>query len=113
MSSPLVADALVVVALTSFYAGLARDFGATAELLDRRLSVGLSLGGYVAGGVGALLAVATVAVEVSTAGPGLLGVAATAVGLGLLFAVVLALCARAGVAVYAVLLRAGFGLSRG
>ncbi|WP_135852029.1 hypothetical protein [Halorussus salinus] len=113
MSSPLVADALVVVALVGFYAGLARDLGATADIVDPRLGLGLSLGGYVAGGVGVLLAVATVAVEASTAGAGLLGAAATAVGLGLLFAVVLALCVRFGVAVYAVLLRAGFVLSRG
>ncbi|UPV98893.1 hypothetical protein M0R88_10150 [Halorussus gelatinilyticus] len=112
MSSPLVADALVVVALFGFYAGLAWDLGATTEVIDPRLGLGLSLGGYVSGGVGVLLAVATVAVEASTAGPDAVAVAAIVAGLGPLFAVVFGLCVRLGIAVYAVLLRIGFRLSR-
>lgn len=111
MVSSLTADAVVVVALVGFYGGLARDLGATAEFLDPRLGLGLSLGVYVAGGVAALLALATVAAEgartadASTA-------AATAVGLGLLFTVTFGLFFRLGIAVYAVLLRVGLRFPR-
>lgn len=112
MVSSLLADALVVVALVGFYGGLARDLGATAEFLDPRLGLGLSLGAYVAGGVGGLLALATVAVEVSQATEATTA-AATALGLGLLFVVVFGLFFRFGIAVYAVLLRVGLNLPRG
>ncbi|PSQ49864.1 hypothetical protein BRD15_02770 [Halobacteriales archaeon SW_6_65_15] len=111
MVSSLLTDALVVVGLVGFYGGLARDLGATAEFLDPRLGLGLSLGAYVAGGVGALLALATVVVEASEA-TGTVTVVATAVGLGLLFAVTFGLCFRLGIAVYAVLLRVGLNLPR-
>ncbi|UPV72864.1 hypothetical protein M0R89_09910 [Halorussus limi] len=113
MISALVADALVVVALAGFYAGLAHDLGATAEFLDPRLGLGLSLAAYVAGGVGALLALATVAAEVSPLRSDPAGATATAVGLGLLFAVAFGLCFRLGIALYAILLRVGFRLPRG
>jgi len=110
MVSTLTANAAVVVALAAFYGGLARDLGTTAGFLDPRLGLGLSLGAYVAGGVGALLALATVVVEMSrTAGTS--SMAATAVGLGLLFVVVFGLFFRFGIAVYAVLLRVGFEFS--
>ncbi|NEU57804.1 hypothetical protein [Halorussus sp. MSC15.2] len=113
MVSPLLADALVVVALVGFYGGLARDLGATTEFLDRRLGLGLSLGAYVAGGVGALLSLATVAVEVSRLRSSTASAALAAVGLALLFAVVFGLFFRFGIAVYAVLLRVGLNLPRG
>ncbi|MFC4449041.1 hypothetical protein [Halorussus aquaticus] len=113
MVSPLLADALVVVALVGFYGGLARDLGATTEFLDRRLGLGLSLGAYVAGGVGALLSLATVAVEVSRLRSSTASGALAAVGLALLFTVVFGLFFRFGVAVYAVLLRVGLNLPRG
>ncbi|WP_128477483.1 hypothetical protein [Halorussus pelagicus] len=111
MISPLVADALVVVTLVGFYGGLARDLGATAEFLDPRLGLGLSLGTYVAGGVATLLALATVAVETSTASPAA-EVIATVVALSLLFAAAFGVCFRVGTAVYAILLRVGFRLPR-
>lgn len=112
MVSTLTLNAAVVVALSGFYGGLARDFGPTAELLDPRLGLGLSLGAYVAGGVGTLLALATVVVEVSrTAGTS--AMATTAVGLALLFAVTFGLFFRFGIALYAVLLRVGLKLPRG
>lgn len=110
MVSPLLADALVVVALIGFYGGLARDLAATTDFVDRRVGLGLSLGSYVAGSVGALLALATVAVEVLRTDSSLVGTAATAVGLSLLFAVVFGLFFRFGIAVYAVLLRVGLNL---
>jgi hypothetical protein len=113
VSSPLVADALVVVALVGFYGVLARDLGATAEFLDPRLGLGLSLGAYVAGGVAALLALATVAVEVSAPELSAVDAGATAVGFCLLFAAAFGFCFRLGIAVYAVLLRIGFRLPRG
>ena|SRR6056297_2074058 len=108
--TPLFADTLVVVALVGFYGGLARDLGTTTEFLDRRLGVGLSLGAYVAGGIGTLLALATMAVEISRAESGVVA-AATAVGLGASFAVVFGLFFRFGTAVYAILLRVGLNLS--
>jgi hypothetical protein len=111
MVSPLLTDALVVVGLVGFYAGLARDLGTTAEFLDPRLGLGLSLGAYVAGGVGALLALVTVALEAARA-TGAVTAAATALGLGLLFAVVFGLLFRFGIAVYAVLLRVGLNFPR-
>lgn len=113
MVSSLVADTLVVVALVGFYGGLARDLSATTELVDPRLGVGLSLAAYVAGGVGVLLALATVVVEVSRVESGTLVAAATGIGLGLLFAVTFGLFFRFGIAVYAVLLRVGLNLPRG
>jgi hypothetical protein len=109
--SALLADAAVVVALVGFYGGIARDLGATADLVDARLGVGLSLGAYVAGGVAALLSLATVAVEASRAGPSAIDTAATALGLSILFAVVFGLFFRLGIAVYALALRAGLQLS--
>ena len=112
MLSSLTADAVVVVALVGFYGGLARDLGATAEFLDPRLGLGLSLGAYVAGGVAALLALATVAVEVSRTADASTA-AATAVGLVALFAAAFGLSFRLGIAVYTVLLRVGFSLPRG
>ncbi|WP_162224504.1 hypothetical protein [Halorussus amylolyticus] len=111
MVSPLLADSLVVVALVGFYGGLARDLSATADFLDPRLGVGLSLGAYVAGGVAALLALATVAVEVSRAGPSAVGAAATVLGLAAAFAVAFGLFFRVGIAVYAVLVRVGLNLT--
>jgi hypothetical protein len=111
MVSSLPTDALVVVGLVGFYAGLARDLGTTAEFLDPRLGLGLSLGAYVAGGVGALLALATVAVEASRA-TGTLTTAATALGLAVLFAVLFGLFFRLGIALYAVLLRVGLNIPR-
>ncbi len=111
MVSTLTVNVTVVVGLVGFYGGLAHDLGATAAFLDPRLGLGLSLGAYIAGGVSALLGLATVVVEVTrTAGAS--SMAATAVGLGLLFAVVFGLFFRFGIAVYAVLLRLGFGFSR-
>ncbi|USZ69244.1 hypothetical protein NGM10_05770 [Halorussus salilacus] len=110
MVSGLLADALVVVALVGFYGGLSRDLGPTAEFLDPRLGIGFSLGPYVAGGVAALLALAVVAVEASRAGPELLAVAATAVGLSAVFAVAFGLFFRVGIAVYALALRVGLSL---
>lgn len=112
MLSALVVDAMVVVALVGFYGGLARNLGATAEFLDPRLGLGLSLGAYVAGGVATLLALATVLVEVIRT-PERIAAAATAVGLPLLFAVVFGTFFRLGRALYAVLLRLGFRLPRG
>jgi len=111
VTSALLADAAVVVALAGFYGGIARDLGATADLVDARLGVGLSVGAYVAAGVAALLSLATVAVEAARAGPSTVDAAATAVGLSLLFAVTFGLFFRAGVAVYALALRAGLQLS--
>lgn len=111
MVSSLFADALVVVALVGFYGGLSRDLSATADFLDPRLGVGLSLGAYVAGGVAALLALATVAVEASEAGPGALDAAATGIGLALAFAVAFGLFFRIGIAVYSILLRVGLNVS--
>lgn len=112
MVSALVADATVVVALVGFYGGLSRDLGATAEWVDPRLGVGFSLAAYVAGGVAALLALATVAVEASHAGPGRLDAAATAVGLAVLFAVAFGVFFRVGIAVYAAALRVGLSFPR-
>jgi len=109
MVSPLTADAVVVVALVGFYGGLARDLGATADLLDPRLGLGLALGAYVAGGVGALLALATVVVEASRT-VSASATAVTAVGLAALFAVTFGLFFRVGVALYALLLRVGLRL---
>jgi hypothetical protein len=110
MLSSLTVDAAVVVALVGFYSGLARDLGTTAEFLDPRLGLGLSLGAYVAGGVAALLALATVAVAVTEAG-GVTTAALTALGLSLLFAATFCVFFRLGIALYAVLLRLGFELS--
>ncbi|MFC4550558.1 MULTISPECIES: hypothetical protein [Halorussus] len=110
MTSSLVGDALVVVALVAFYGGLSRDLAATATFLDRRLSVGFSLGAYVAVGVAGLLALATVAVEAGAASGDAAG-AVTAAGLAALFAVVFAAFFRAGTAVYGVLLRVGLQFS--
>ena len=112
MVSSLTVDAVVVVALVGFYGGLARDLGATAEFLDPRLGLGLSLGAYVAGGVAALLALATVAVEVSNSADATTA-GATAVSLCLLFAAAFGLFFRLGIALYAVLLRIGLNLPRG
>lgn len=111
MVSPLVADALVVVALVGFYGGLVRDFAATTGSVSRRVGLALSLGPYVAGGVGTLLALATVATEVVRTRPGVALSTAIAVGLSLLFAVVFGLFFRFGVAAYAALLRVGLDLS--
>jgi succinate-acetate transporter protein len=113
MVSGLLADALVVVALVGFYGGLARDFATATGFVDGRVGLALSLGSYVAGGVAALLALATVAAEVAREGSAPVGAAATAVGLSLLFAVVFGLFFRFGVAVYALLLRVGLNLPRG
>ena len=110
MVSPLLADALVVVGLVGFYGGLSRDLSATADFLDPRLGLGLSLGAYVAGGVAALLALATVAVEAASA-TGTSATVATALGLAASFAVVFGLCFRFGIAVYSVLLRIGLNIS--
>ncbi|WP_137283787.1 hypothetical protein [Halorussus salinisoli] len=112
MATPFFTDTLVIVALVGFYAGLARDLGATTEVLDRRVGLGLSLGVYVAAGVGALLSLATVAVETWRADTGLLAASLSALGLGLLFAVMFGLFFRFGIAVYAVLLRIGLNLPR-
>lgn len=106
MVSSLTLDAVVVVALVSFYGGLARDLGATTEFLNPRLGLGLSLGAYVAGGVAALLALTTVVVEVSQTADSSTA-AATAVGLCLLFATTFGLFFRLGIALYTVLLRIG------
>ncbi|WP_382210008.1 hypothetical protein [Halorussus caseinilyticus] len=73
--------------------------------------MGLSLGAYVAGGIGTLLALATMAVEISRVESGVVVAAATAVGLGASFAVVFGLFFRFGIAVYAILLRMGLNLS--
>ncbi|WP_135826433.1 hypothetical protein [Halorussus ruber] len=113
MVSPLLADALVLVGLVGFYGGLARDLAPTTDLLDRRLGLGLSLGVYVAGGVAALLSLATVAVEISRGDFGTLEACTSALGFCLLFAVVFGLFFRFGLAVYAVLLRVGLNLPRG
>jgi hypothetical protein len=112
MVSPLLADALVLVGLVGFYGGLARELGPTTEFLDRRLSLGLSLGVYVATGVAALIALATIAVEVQRADTGLLAASLSAIGFGLLFTVIFGLFFRFGIAVYAVLLRVGLTLPR-
>lgn len=112
MVSPLLADSLVLVGLVGFYGGLARGLGPTTGFLDRRLSLGLSLGVYVAAGVAALLALTTVAVEVWRADTGLLATSVSALGFGLLFAVIFGLFFRFGIAVYAVLLRIGLNLPR-
>ena len=113
MTSSLVGDALVVVALVAFYGGLSRDLSATATFLDRRLSVGFSLGSYVAVGVAGLLALATVAVEAGAAGAasGDAAAAVTAAGLAVLFAAVFVAFFRVGTAVYGVLLRVGLQFS--
>lgn len=111
MVSGLTVDAVVVVALVGFYGGLARDLGATADLLDPRLGLGLSLAAYVAGGVGALLALATVVVEALRVA-GVSATVTTAVGLAALFAVTFGLCFQFGVALYALLLRVGLRLPR-
>ncbi|WP_135805755.1 hypothetical protein [Halorussus marinus] len=110
MSAQL-ADAAVVVALVGFYGGVARDLGTTADLVEARVGVGLSVGAYVAGGVAALLSLAIVAIEAARAAPSALDVAATAVGLSVLFVVVFGLFFRIGIAAYAVALRAGLRLS--
>ena len=111
MVSTLFVDALVVVALVGFYGGLSRDLSATADFLDPRLGVGFSLGAYVAGGVAALLALATVWVETSQAGAGGLDAVAIGVGSAVAFAVAFGLFFRIGTAVYSVLLRVGLDLS--
>ena len=111
MVSSLFVDALVVVALVGFYGGLSRDLSATADFLDPRLGVGFSLGAYVAGGVAVLLALATVWMEVSRAGPGALDAAAVGVGSALALAVAFGLFFRLGIAVYSVLLRIGLNIS--
>ena len=110
MVSPLLADALVLVGLVGFYGGLARDLAPTTELLDRRLGLGLSLGVYVAGGVAALLALATLSVEVWRIDAGAVTAGTAVVGFSLLFAVIFGLFFRFGVAVYALLLRVGLNL---
>ena len=113
MVSPLLADALVLVGLVGFYGGLARDLGPTTEFPDRRLSLGLSLGVYVAAGVATLLGLATITVEVLRADAGLLAGGLSALGFGLLFAVTFGFFFHFGIAVYAVLLRIGLNLPRG
>jgi hypothetical protein len=113
MISPLLADTLVLVGLVGFYGGLARELGPTTEFLDRRLSLGLSLGVYVAAGVATLLSLTTIAVELWRGGDiGLLATSLSALGFGLLFAVAFGLFFRFGIAVYAILLRVGLTLPR-
>lgn len=106
-------DALAVVALVSFYGGISRELASTADFLDVRLGLGLSLGAYVAMGVAVLLSLAAVAVTTLgryRAGDGLAVVAAYAVGLAIAFLAAFAVFFKLGTATYAVLLRVGLNL---
>ena len=107
-------DALAVVALVSFYGGISRELATTADFLDVRLGLGLSLGTYVAVGVATLLSLAAVGLATLAryrAGESLVAVAATAIGLALAFLVVFGVFFKLGAAVYDLLLRVGLNLS--
>lgn len=106
-------DALAVVALVSFYGGISRELATTADFLDVRLGLGLSLGAYVATGVGALLSLAAVGLAALgrlQAGNPLTVVAATAVGLAVAFLVVAVAFFKFGAAIYGLLLRVGLNI---
>lgn len=107
-----VVDGLVIVVLSAFYAGIARDFGTTLEFVDVRLGLGLSLGSYVGLGVGALLAVAVIGLELLAGagrpGPGILR---EAFFLPVLFAAAVVLSFRLGTATYGLLLRVGYDIA--
>lgn len=106
-------DALAVVALVSFYGGISREFATTADFLDVRLGLGLSLGAYVAMGVAALLSLAAVVLSALAryqAGEPLAVVAAAGVGLAIVFLVVFGTFFKFGTVVYDLLLRVGLNL---
>lgn len=114
MMVPEAADALVVVGLAGFYGGLSRELSTTADFLDTRLGLGLSLGPYVAVGVALLLSLAAVAVDVtraSSAGQGLGDVAVLALGLSGAFLVIFGASFWFGTVLYDLLLRIGLTLS--
>jgi uncharacterized protein YebE (UPF0316 family) len=107
-------DALAVVALVSFYGGISRELATTADFLDIRLGLGLSLGAYVATGVAALLSLAvvvTTALGRFHAGDSLAAVLAYAVGLAAAFLVAFAVFFKLGTATYGLLLRFGLDLT--
>ncbi|WP_158057995.1 hypothetical protein [Halorussus halophilus] len=110
MATSLVVDTVVVVGFLAFYGGLSHDLGATTEMLHPRLGIALSLSTYVAAGVAAIVAVATVAMEALRAS-GVVATAGTVFGVSLLFAALFGLFFRLGTAVYTVLLRVGLDLS--
>lgn len=113
MLSGQTVDALAVVALVSFYGGISRELATTADFLDVRLGLGLSLGAYVAVGVAALLSLAAVVLAALArfrAGDSLVAVAAHAVGLAAAFLVAFGAFFKLGTAVYGLLLRVGLNL---
>lgn len=112
VSAPVV-DAIAVVALVSFYGGLSRELATTADFLDVRLGLGLSLGAYVAIGVAALLSFAVVVFAVldrHRAGEPLASILAFAVGLGVVLVLTFVLFFKLGTATYGLLLRVGLDL---
>ena len=106
-------DALAVVALVSFYGGISRELATTADFLDVRLGLGLSLGAYVAVGVAGLLSLAAVALATLAryqTGASLVGVTAYAIGLVIGFLLVFGVFFKLGTVVYDLLLRVGLNL---
>lgn len=113
MVSGQTVDALAVVALVSFYGGISRELATTADFLDIRLGLGLSLGAYVAAGVATLLSLGAIVVAALgryQAGDPLAVVVATALGLAVAFLVAFAAFFKLGTATYGLLLRVGLNL---
>lgn len=106
-------DALAVVALVSFYGGISRELATTADFLDVRLGLGLSLGAYVAVGVATLLSLAAVALATLAryqANEPLIVVGAYAIGLAIAFLLVFSIFFKLGIVLYDRLLRVGLTL---
>lgn len=107
-------DALIVVALVAFYGGISRELATTADFLDVRLGLGLSLGAYVATGVAGLLSITAVALATMhnyQAGRPVTEIAIVAVAYGTVLFVAFGLFFKLGTAIYGLLLRVGLGLS--
>lgn len=109
-----VLETIVVVSLAGFYGGLSRELSTTADFLDTRLGLSLSLGPYVAAGVALLLSIAIAALEASgayQADKEFGAVVGLVFGLFAVFLLTFGVSFKLGIAIYDLLLRIGLSIS--